>query len=191
MSLYRYTTSYVLFDIYGLQMLYLYWQMPVVYLIYCMIGTRIHFPLPGVCLAIIVCRLMLLPVSYTYNKLMPILFKKTIVGNLLPFYLMIEKVLKHSLSKNHIILKEFTLNCFVLGLIRLQNLLQLNTFRKDTITLRYIGDYRNDLRVLWKELEEILHEQYIILDCKPQRLLPLLKIAKNFKLLGSFRVKIH
>ncbi|XP_053961748.1 glutamate receptor ionotropic, kainate 2 isoform X1 [Anastrepha ludens] len=73
------------------------------------------------------------------------------------------------------------------GLARLQDLLNIQSMNNDLVKLRYIGDYKHDLRVLWKEVRETLHENRIILDCSEDSLQILLETSMPFKLLGSFR----
>lgn len=83
-------------------------------------------------------------------------------------------------------MKRFS-NYFV-GLARLQNLMDIQSMNADTIKLRNIADYEQDIRVLWKEAEETLHEQRLIMDCEPESLVKLISSAKDFKLLGPFKV---
>ncbi|KAL9929272.1 glutamate receptor IIA isoform 1-T1 [Glossina fuscipes fuscipes] len=73
------------------------------------------------------------------------------------------------------------------GLTRLQDLMGIHTVNKDAIKLKRITDYSQDIRVLWKEAAEALHEQRFILDCDPETLVDLLNTAKDFKLLGPFK----
>ncbi|XP_017048956.1 glutamate receptor ionotropic, kainate 2 [Drosophila ficusphila] len=73
------------------------------------------------------------------------------------------------------------------GLARLQDLMNIQAVNSDYIKLRNLADYTDDYRVLWKEADETLHEQRIILDCEPSTLKELLKISVGFKLQGPFR----
>ncbi|XP_036340742.1 glutamate receptor ionotropic, kainate 2-like [Rhagoletis pomonella] len=73
------------------------------------------------------------------------------------------------------------------GLARLLDLMDIQSLNNDLLKLRYIGDYVQDLRVLWKEASETFHEHRIILDCHEDSLQNLLETALEFKLLGSFR----
>lgn len=58
----------------------------------------------------------------------------------------------------------------------------------EQIKIRYIEDYKSDLRVLWKEISETFHENRVILDCDADSLQSLILTAKEFKMLGSFKV---
>lgn len=80
---------------------------------------------------------------------------------------------------------------FIEGLTRLQDLMGIHTVNKDAIKLKRITDYSQDIRVLWKEAAEALHEQRFILDCDPKSLVDLLNTAKDFKLLGPFKVSFE
>lgn len=67
--------------------------------------------------------------------------------------------------------------------------MDIQSINRDTIKLRNIAEYEHDIRVLWKEAEETFHEQRLIMDCEPESLVRLMKAAKDFKLLGPFRVR--
>lgn len=68
--------------------------------------------------------------------------------------------------------------------------MDIQSINRDTIKLRNIAEYEHDIRVLWKEAEETFHEQRLIMDCEPESLVRLMKAAKDFKLLGPFRVRL-
>ncbi|XP_058982073.1 glutamate receptor ionotropic, kainate 2 [Musca domestica] len=73
------------------------------------------------------------------------------------------------------------------GLARIQDLMNVAEVKRENIKIRNLAEYEDDMRVLWKEIEEDFHEQRLIMDCKPESLVPLLNQAKEFKLLGPFR----
>nr|QKN21515.1 glutamate receptor ionotropic kainate 2 [Zeugodacus tau] len=73
------------------------------------------------------------------------------------------------------------------GLARLQDLMNIEALDNELIKIRNIEDYKSDLRVLWKEASETLHEHRVILDCEADSLQSLLLIAKDFKMLGAFK----
>ncbi|TMW44675.1 hypothetical protein DOY81_010240, partial [Sarcophaga bullata] len=56
------------------------------------------------------------------------------------------------------------------GLARLQDLMDIQAINQDFIKLRNIADFEEDIRVLWKESEEIFHEHRLIMDCEPESL---------------------
>ena len=66
--------------------------------------------------------------------------------------------------------------------------MDIQTINKDFIKIRNIAEFEEDIRVLWKESEEIFHEHRLIMDCEPESLVRLMTAAKDFKLLGPFRV---
>lgn len=68
--------------------------------------------------------------------------------------------------------------------------MNLASVERDYIKIRNIEDYMDDLRVLWKEIEEDFHEQRLIMDCTPESLVTMLNQAKEFELLGPFRVSL-
>ncbi|XP_018792414.1 PREDICTED: glutamate receptor ionotropic, kainate 2 [Bactrocera latifrons] len=74
-----------------------------------------------------------------------------------------------------------------IGLARLQDLMNINPLNSEQIKIRYIEDYKSDLRVLWKEISETFHENKVILDCEADSLRDLVLTAKEFKMLGSFK----
>ncbi|XP_037961200.1 glutamate receptor ionotropic, kainate 2 [Teleopsis dalmanni] len=73
------------------------------------------------------------------------------------------------------------------GLTRLLNLMDINTLTHDFIKVIKISVYNDDYRVLWKEAAESFHEQRFILDCEPETLEGLLKVALEYNLLGAFK----
>ncbi|XP_069963073.1 glutamate receptor ionotropic, kainate 2 isoform X2 [Bactrocera oleae] len=73
------------------------------------------------------------------------------------------------------------------GLARLQDLMNIKPLDSEQIKIRYIEDYKSDLRVLWKEISETFHENRVILDCDADSLQSLILTAKEFKMLGSFK----
>lgn len=76
----------------------------------------------------------------------------------------------------------------LIGLARLQDLMNIQALNSDYVKLRNLADYAGDYRVLWKEVDETFHEHRIILDCDPKTLKELLKVSVDFKLQGPFRV---
>uniref|UniRef100_W8CAB7 Glutamate receptor ionotropic, kainate 2 n=1 Tax=Ceratitis capitata TaxID=7213 RepID=W8CAB7_CERCA len=107
--------------------------------------------------------------------------------NVAPSVAMISKAY-YNIIKNHYGWDEFTIVYETkAGLTRLQDLMNINNLNFDLIKLRYIEDYKNDLRVLWKETSETLHEHKIILDCDANSLQTLFETAKEFKLFTLFK----
>ncbi|XP_067620607.1 glutamate receptor ionotropic, kainate 2 isoform X2 [Eurosta solidaginis] len=114
-------------------------------------------------------------------------FNKIMTVNVAPAVSMISKAYL-SIIKSSYEWSEFTIVYETKeDLARVQDLMNIQIMNNEFIKLRFIEDYRKDLRVLWKEVSETLHEQRIVMDCRPESLQNLLEISKEFKLLGSFR----
>lgn len=69
--------------------------------------------------------------------------------------------------------------------------MDIQAVNNDFIKIRNIADFEEDIRVLWKEAEETFHEHRLIMDCEPESLVRLMIAAKDFKLLGPFRVSFQ
>ncbi|XP_011207794.2 glutamate receptor ionotropic, kainate 2 [Bactrocera dorsalis] len=107
--------------------------------------------------------------------------------NVAPSVSMISKAY-YSIIKSNYEWQQFTLVYETkIGLARLQDLMNINPLNSEQIKIRYIEDYKSDLRVLWKEISETFHEHKVILDCEADSLQELVLTAKEFKMLGSFK----